>query len=226
MTGSRVLVVEDDPSIGHGLTRALTDAGYTAELAPDAAHAEALADHHAPDLVVLDLGLPDGDGIELCGRLRQALPSTVILILTARSEEIDVVVGLDAGADDYVVKPFSLAELLARIRAHLRRRPATDDTPTLVESGNITVDLAARRVFVAGSEIDLRPREFDLLALLFSEEGSVVRREDIMSQVWDEHWFGSTKTLDVHLVALRRKLGDEASRITTIRGVGYRLERP
>lgn len=218
-------MVEDDPSIGQGLTRALTDSGYDAALAPNAAQAEEEATRRPPDLIVLDLGLPDLDGVELCRRLRRALPSAVIVMLTARSEEIDVVVGLDAGADDYMAKPFSLAELLARIRAHLRRRPA-DETPEPLESGRMTVDRAARRVFVSGVEIDLRPREFDLLALLVSEEGSVVRREDIMSRVWDEHWFGSTKTLDVHMVSVRRKLGDEADRITTIRGVGYRLERP
>ena len=146
--------------------------------------------------------------------------------LTARSEEIDVVVGLDAGADDYLIKPFRLAELLARLRAHLRRLDL--GTQRLVV-GDLELDPAARRAWRGGSELTLRPKEFDLLALLMAEAGRALPRERIMAEVWDEHWFGSTKTLDMHVAALRRKLGEQQgdgrpSQITTLRGVGYRLE--
>jgi DNA-binding response OmpR family regulator len=181
--------------------------------------------------MLLDLNLPDLDGIEVCRRLRARASDTTIVMLTARHDEIDVVVGLEAGADDYVTKPFRLAELLARVRAHLRRpRTASDAAPPeRVQIDDLDVDFGARRAFVAEVEIGLRPKEFDLLALLALEAGRVVTREQIMSDVWDEHWFGSTKTLDTHVSALRRKLGrrrDGEDRITTLRSVGYRLEAP
>jgi DNA-binding response OmpR family regulator len=150
------------------------------------------------------------------------------VILTARTEEIDVVVGLDAGADDYLGKPFRLAELLARLRAHLRRAeiaPASDDGPVTV--GDVSVDARARRAWVGDRELELRPKEFDLLAYLVAQPGAAATRERIMADVWDEHWWGSTKTLDIHISALRRKLGErtgETSRIVTLRGVGYRFE--
>ncbi|MCZ7535210.1 MAG: response regulator transcription factor [Acidimicrobiia bacterium] len=223
-----VLIVEDDDGIGSGLVRALTGEGYTTTWAPDAADAlrQASADI---DLILLDLGLPDMDGVELCRRLHQISPRTPILVLTARSSETDIVVGLDAGADDYLVKPFRLAELLARLRALIRRRgPDSDDESTL-SVGDLLIDTDARRVHVAGIEIDLRPKEFDLLVLLARNAGKAVTREQAMSDVWDEHWFGSTKTLDVHIAALRQRLGEhgpQGSRITTLRGVGYRYELP
>jgi DNA-binding response OmpR family regulator len=226
MDGARVLVVEDDVTLGGGLRQALASQGYRALWVQTGAEALELAtDPH--DLVLLDLKLPDMDGVQVCRRLRAAQPWLVIVMLTARREEIDVIVGLDAGADDYLTKPFRLAELLARIRAHTRRLESAGPVGRLVV-GDLELDRAARRVWLAGRELDLRPKEFDLLALLMAEAGRVVARERIMAEVWDEHWFGSTKTLDMHIVALRRKLGEqaaEAGRITTLRGVGYRLER-
>jgi DNA-binding response OmpR family regulator len=176
--------------------------------------------------VLLDLGLPDLDGVEVCRRLRAQVPMTTIVILTARSDEIDVVLGLDAGADDYVTKPFRLAELLARVRAHLRR--ARPDDGERMKVGDLDVDVAARRASLGAHDLELRAKEFDLLALLVGEAGRVLTRERIMAEVWDEHWYGSTKTLDMHISSLRRKLGDGggAPRITTLRGVGYRLEAP
>jgi DNA-binding response OmpR family regulator len=222
---ARLLLVEDDESIGRPLTRTLEGQGYAVDWARNARAAlDAVRDDTA--LVLLDLGLPDGDGVAVCERLRERRPDVAIVILTARREEVDVVLGLNAGADDYVVKPFRLAELLARVRARLRgRAPVPAAAPVRV--GSLTVDAAARRVWVAGAEVDLRPKEFDLLALLAGEAGHVVQRDRIMRDVWDEHWFGSTKTLDIHVSTLRRKLAALGpSAITTIRGVGYRLDVP
>ena len=227
MGGARVLVVEDDVTLGGGLRQALAAQGYQASWAQTGAEALELArDPH--DLVLLDLKLPDMDGVQVCRRLRAAQPWLTIVMLTARREEIDVIVGLDAGADDYLTKPFRLGELLARIRAHTRRLESASPAGRLVV-GDLELDRAAHRVWLAGRELDLRPKEFDLLALLMAEAGRAVARERIMAEVWDEHWFGSTKTLDMHIVALRRKLGEHperAGRITTLRGVGYRLESP
>lgn len=175
------------------------------------------------DLIVLDIGLPRMDGLEVCRRLRSAGQATPVLILTARAEEVDTVIGLDAGADDYVTKPFRLAELLARVRALLRRNTSA----TQVVQG-VRIDSDARRVWLGDKEIELTSKEFDLLHLLLSEAGKVVTREQIMRQVWDSKWWGSTKTLDMHVSWLRRKLGDDAHNphfITTVRGVGFRFER-
>jgi len=215
-----LLIVEDDEAIGRSLCEALEAAGYDACWVRTGAEAMASVGMR---LVILDLGLPDVDGIEVCRRLRATNPDIQILILTARAEEIDVVVGLDAGADDYLVKPFRLAELLARVRARLRREPDDGDR---IRIGMITIDRGARQAFVSGDELALRPKEFDLLWALAEEAGRVVRREQLMDDVWDEHWHGSTKTLDVHVAGLRRKLeeaGVEAS-IATLRGIGYRLD--
>ncbi len=227
-TGPRLLLVEDDPGIGAGLVRALSSQAYRTTWCRTAA--EALAHPlDTVDLVLLDLGLPDLDGLELCRRLRREAPAVPILMLTARGSETDVVVGLDAGADDYLVKPFRLAELLARLRAHTRRLTEHAGTHDMLESGELHVDVAARRVALRGLPLDLRPKEFDLLVALLRCAGRAVTRERLMDQVWDEHWFGSTKTLDVHIAALRQRLGEsgpEGSRITTLRGVGYRFERP
>jgi DNA-binding response OmpR family regulator len=224
---ARLLVVEDDPDIGPSLSHALQVQGYDVQLAADAATAERLAPEHDPDLVLLDLGLPDLDGVELCRRLRSLLPSAVLVVLTVRDSEIDVVMGLDAGADDYLTKPFRLTELLARLRAHLRRRtPSTGSAQLTI--GHVLLDLAARRCFVDGTEVALRPKELDLLSTLMAEVGTAVSRERLMSEVWDEHWSGSTKTLDMHVSSLRRKLGDageDADRIATVRGFGYRYEK-
>jgi DNA-binding response OmpR family regulator len=175
-------------------------------------------------LVILDLGLPDVDGIDVCRKLRLARPELAILILSARDQELDVVAGLDAGADDYLVKPFRLSELLARVRAHLRRavEAAPEDSAAPLQAGELKVDRAARRAWLGGEELTLRPKEFDLLALLVGEAGRAVTRERIVREVWDSDWMGSTKTIDTHILGLRQKIGSDA--ITTLRGVGYRLE--
>src|SRR5919204_1044999 len=226
MGTARILVVEDDVTLGGGLEQALAAQGYLVAWARSGAEALTLAARDPTGLVLLDLKLPDLDGVEVCRRLRASFPALAIVILTARREEIDVIVGLDAGADDYLTKPFRLGELLARLRAHTRRLEPSRSSDRLAV-GDLELDRAARRAWRAGRELDLRPKEFDLLALLMGEAGRAVPRERIMAEVWDAHWFGSTKTLDMHIVALRRKLGaqpDEPGRVTTLRGVGYRLE--
>ncbi len=227
--GSHILLVEDDVKIARGVQQALEGHGYEVAWATTGAEARTSAVGQEPDLVLLDLNLPDMDGVEIASELRTRHPDTTIVMLTARTDEIDVVVGLDAGADDYVTKPFRLGELLARVRAHLRRPRPGRDEPVVITVGDLTVDLDARRVSVGDKEVDLRPKEFDLLALLASNAGRAIPRDEIMSEVWDAHWFGSTKTLDMHISALRRKLGEDEgrpSRITTLRGIGYRFERP
>lgn len=223
MRRENILVVEDDAVIGSELLKALSAGGYEAALATTGADALAGARGEPPDLILLDLGLPDIEGVELCRRLRAALPQTVIVVLTARTEEFEVVVALDAGADDYLTKPFRLTELVARIRAHLRRR-AAEPGDRVITVGRLRLDLPARRVHADGTEVLLRPKEFDLLAALVTRAGEVVTREQLMDEVWDENWFGPTKTLDVHVSTLRRKLGPYGQ-ITTLRGRGYRFER-
>lgn len=223
-----VLIVEDDEGIGGGLMRALTGEGYQPLWCQSAAEARAQS-LTGVDLVLLDLGLPDEDGLDLCRHIRRELPDIPIVILTARGSEADLVVGLDAGADDYLVKPFRLAELFARLRAHLRRQAPPTEGDTTLTVGTVTIDLATRRAHIDGVEIELRAKEFDLLAELMRHAGTVLTRERAMALVWDEHWFGSTKTLDVHIAALRQRLGDhgpDGSRISTVRGVGYRYELP
>ena len=227
MPGPVILVVEDDAAIAIPLGRALESEGYAVRLAGDAAGAIDLAlDLPVPDLVLLDLGLPDLDGVHLARQLRGVLPLAVIVMLTARVAEVDVVVGLDAGADDYVTKPFRLGELLARVRAHLRRGVVDERAAPLSVAG-VVVDPAARRCTVEGVVVALRPREFDLLVELVRRAGDAVSRDDLMTTVWDAHWYGSTKTLDMHVSALRRKLGAlgvDPATITTLRGFGYRYE--
>lgn len=223
MPRERILIVEDDAVIGSELLKALAASGYEASLAQDGQAARADVHAHPPDLILLDLGLPDIEGVELCRRLRADLPRTVIVVLTARTEEFEVVVALDAGADDYLTKPFRLTELVARLRAHLRRRGSMPGDK-VVTVGQVRLDLPARRVHAGEAEVLLRPKEFDLLAALVTRVGEVVTREQLMDEVWDENWFGPTKTLDVHVSTLRRKLGTYAH-ITTLRGRGYRYER-
>jgi DNA-binding response OmpR family regulator len=224
--GARVLVVEDDPTIADEVRSALTAHGYAASVASTGRSALELARADRPDLVLLDLGLPDLDGVQLCRTIRAELPAVPIVIVTARDADIDIVVGLDAGANDYVTKPFSTAVLLARVRAHLRTELAVDDA-TEVEIGSLRVDVDAHRAYVDGVELDLRPKEFALLLVLVRAAGKVVTRDRLMSEVWDLHWESSTKTLDIHVHALRRKLGerrDGGAWISTIRTVGYRFE--
>jgi DNA-binding response OmpR family regulator len=223
------LLVEDDATIGTSLQRALTGQGYRVTLATDGASARDAFDRERPDLVLLDLGLPDADGVDLCRDFRTDAPAVAIVVLTARDDEADVVVGLDAGADDYVTKPFRLAELLARVRAHLRRPDAPSGEGQLTV-GDLRIDVGARRAWIGTREVALRPREFDLLLLLARHTGTALTRERIMSEVWDEHWFGSTKTVDVHVSALRRKLADDPGSlrptITALPRVGYRMDEP
>jgi DNA-binding response OmpR family regulator len=224
MAQPHVVVVEDDVGIGASLERTLSGQGYEVTWARTGDDGLA-AVRPATALVVLDLGLPDQDGLDVCRQLRARPAGPQVLILTARAEEADVVLGLDAGADDYMVKPFRLAELLARVRACTRR---VDDDRDRLAVGDLVVDVAARTVTAAGATVELRPKEFELLAALARAAGRVVTREQLLSDVWDEHWFGPTKTLDIHIWALRRKLDrpDRPSRITTVRGVGYRLDVP
>jgi DNA-binding response OmpR family regulator len=218
-----VLLAEDDLSISEPLARALRREGYEVGVSADGPATLEAAAAGGIDLILLDIGLPKIDGLEVCRQIRSAGQTIPVLILTARADEVDTVIGLDAGADDYVTKPFRLAELLARVRALLRRGA----TESRVVQG-VRVDADARRAWLGEEEIDLTSKEFDLLALLVNEAGKVVTREQIMRQVWDSKWWGSTKTLDMHVSWLRRKLGDDAHSpryITTVRGVGFRFER-
>ena len=236
---TRLLVIEDDTRIGSSLARALEGSGYVVtwvSTARDgiAAFTQALTDSAPYRLVLLDLGLPDANGLDVCRTLVEADPLTPVVILTARDDELDSVIGLDAGAVDYVTKPFSLSPLLARIRAQLRRTDHVDAAdapgkrfPTVFTVRALTIDRAARRVTRTHEEIALRPKEFDLLTRLAIDVGVAVTRETLMDDVWDTEWFGSTKTLDFHIAALRAKLDPTIgpSIITTIRGVGFRLEK-
>jgi len=214
----RVLVVEDDDGIAEPLIEGLLREGFEADRVSTGAEALEAA---LPDLVILDLGLPDIDGYTVCQQLR-AKSTVPILVVTARGAEVDRVVGLELGADDYIVKPFGFRELVARIRAVMRRvgEIPQADAPQVI--GELTVDRRARRVFVAGEEVMLSPKEFDLLALLAEDPGAVVNRETILEEVWDPHWYGPTKTVDVHVASLRRKLGNPEW-IETVRRVGLRL---
>ena len=223
MEGASVLVVEDDASIGEGLVAVLRDEGYDVRLTATAAGALKEAEAAPPQIVLLDLGLPDADGLSVCRRLRGRFPDTKIVVVTARSDEGDVVVGFDTGANDYVGKPFRLAELLARVRAQLRDAVDGADASTIVV-GDVSIDRHARRVRVNGVEVEFRPKEFDLLTLLATSAGTAVLRDRIMSEVWDADWYGSTKTLDMHVSSLRKKLAGASVRITTLRHVGYRLD--
>jgi two-component system response regulator RegX3 len=225
--GSKILVVEDEPGITGPLVAHLAREGFDATAAASLAEGRSSFDRDRPDLIILDVMLPDGDGRDLCRQLR-SISAVPIVILTARGEEVDKIVGLELGADDYVVKPFSAGELVARIRAILRRAGA-DDARRVIEVGDLHLDLDARAVAKDGSPVAMAAREFDLLALLMRHAGRALRREDIMDEVWDPHWFGSTKTLDVHIAWLRKKIEDDPAHpryITTIRGVGFRFADP
>lgn len=226
VVAGRILLVEDDSTIGEVLASSLRSHAYEVSWERTGAEALARAAAGAVDLVLLDLGLPDLDGLEVCRQLRRAQPECVLIMVTARSAEMDVVVGLEAGADDYLVKPVRLAEFHARIRAHLRRRGADGAESTVRAVGDLVVDVPRRRVTIGGREVLLRPKEFDLLARLAAEPDVALSRERLMCDVWDENWFGSTKTLDTHVGWLRRKLGEDTAApryLHTVRGVGFRF---
>jgi two-component system, OmpR family, KDP operon response regulator KdpE len=224
---ARLLLVEDDPAIRTMLIRALRDRGHAVASVPaglDGLQA-ALADR--PDLVVLDLGLPDVDGLELLRMLR-AVSRVPVIIATARDDEADIVRGLDAGADDYVVKPFNAAQLDARVRAVLRRA-GDDPAPTEVAVGELRIDPRSREATLAGRALDLTPREFDLLHHLAARAGQVVTKRELMTEVWQLPYGGADKTVDVHLSWLRRKLGETAQEpryLHSVRGVGVKLAAP
>jgi len=213
----RVLVVEDEDAIAEPLVEGLHREGY--EVTRVATGQEAL-EAGETDVVLLDLRLPDIDGFTVCRELR-ARSDVPIIVVSARGEEVDRVVGLELGADDYIVKPYGLRELVARIRAVTRRREGATRRVVL-RAGPLEVDERARRVSYDGRELQLTAKEFDLLALLASDPGSVVSRETILRRVWDTTWYGGQKTIDVHVASLRKKVGDPDA-IETVRGIGYRL---
>ena len=213
----RVLIVEDERPIAEPLAEGLRREGFEVEWAATGA---AALEADESDVVLLDLRLPDMDGLDVCRRIR-ARSQVPIIIVSARGDEPDRVVGLELGADDYVVKPFGLRELIARIRA-VTRRGKTAPADGAVQVGELEVDLRTRRVRLGGRELDLTPKEFDVLAMLARDPGAVVSRRSLLDEIWETSWYGSTKTIDVHVAALRRKLGD-AGWIETVRGVGFRL---
>ena len=230
MTRKKVLLVEDESSIAEPLAEALRREAFEVQLAGTAADALESFSARPPDLVLLDVMLPDGDGREVLREIRR-LSRVPVVMLTARGEEMDRVLGLELGADDYVTKPFSSAELVARMRAVLRRSAADPaaDAPGTLESGDVTMNLETRRVTRGGAPVELTVKEFELLRVLLEQAGRLVKRDDLVSEVWDTNWFGSTKTLDVHISSLRRKLGDDPGSpryVHTVRGVGFRFSAP
>ena len=212
-------MVEDEDTIAEPLVDGLRREGFDVDRA--ATGAAALDESLHPDLVLLDLRLPDVDGLDVCRALR-ARSAVPIIVVTARGVESDRVVGLELGADDYVVKPFGSRELIARIRAVMRRTSARphDDGPLRV--GDLVVDPRARRALLGARELELTPKEFDLLTALASDAGAAISRRRLLEEVWETTWYGSSKTIDVHVASLRRKLGDPGL-IETVRGVGFRL---
>ncbi len=224
----RILIVEDDPSVADGILDGLGTANFvTKHVSTGAAALEALSVFE-PDLVLLDLGLPDMDGTDVCREMRK-LSTVPIIVVSARDEEIDRVLALEIGADDYVVKPFGMRELVARIKA-VSRRTSTHESageagPAENSFGPLTIDTRAIRVSLNGTDIHLTPKEFELLVYLTQDPGAVYRRADILHDVWDTNWYGTTKTLDAHVAAIRKKLGD-AAWIESVRGVGFRFGVP
>ena len=213
-----VLLVEDEDAIADPLAEGLRREGFTVTRAATGAEALAASDS---DVVLLDLRLPDMDGLDVCRKIRER-SDVPIIVVTARGEEADRVVGLELGADDYVVKPFGIRELIARIRAVTRRGRGTPAEKDIVQVGELKLDSRARRVRLGSHELELTPKEFDLLTALARDPGAVLSRRRLLEEVWETSWYGSTKTIDVHVAALRRKLGDP-DWIETVRGVGFRL---
>jgi two-component system response regulator RegX3 len=224
-----ILLIEDEEAIAEPLAAALAREGFDAVVAGTAARGLELFESRTPDLVLLDVMLPDGDGRDVLRRIRE-LSRTPVIMLTARGEEMDRVLGLELGADDYVTKPFSAAELAARIRAVLRRAGETaEEGATVLEAGDVRMNLDTHEATRAGEPLELTVKEFELLRVLLEHAGKLVKRDDLVHEVWDPAWFGSTKTLDVHVSALRKKLGDDPAApryIHTVRGVGFRFDTP
>lgn len=216
-----ILVVEDEDAIAEPLVEGLRREGYAVSRA---ATGESALEAAPADLVLLDLRLPDVDGLDVCRRLRER-SNVPIIVVTARGEEADRVVGLELGADDYVVKPYGLRELIARIRAVTRRTGSGGARGEPLRVGGLEVDERARTATLAGGELELTPKEFDLLAALARDPGAAVSRQRLLQDVWQTSWYGSSKTIDVHVAALRRKLGDPHW-IETVRGIGFRLREP
>jgi DNA-binding response OmpR family regulator len=216
-----ILVVEDEDAIADPLVVGLRREGYDVSRV---ATGEGALEASSADLVLLDLRLPDLDGLDVCRRLRER-SRVPIIVLTARGEEADRVVGLELGADDYVVKPYGLRELIARIRAVMRRTASVGNPGGPLQVGELEVDERARRATLGGRELELTPKEFDLLAALARDPGAALSRQRLLAEVWETSWYGSSKTIDVHVAALRRKLGDP-SWIETVRGIGFRLRVP
>jgi len=231
-TGYRVLIVDDEPSIVELVRFTLEKEGFQCDVAFDGPKALEMVERTKPDLVVLDLMLPGLDGLEVCRRIRQRA-SVPIVMLTAKASEVDKVVGLELGADDYVTKPFSPRELVARIRAVLRRFQAAREASQQPESagselrvGDVVMDVARHQVWVKGRPVELTPKEYDLLRMLMSNKGIVLTRELLLDKVWGYDFAGDTRTVDVHVVRLRQKLEDDPAHpryIETVRGVGYRM---
>ena len=227
MTKRTILLIEDEEAISDPLAAALAREGFTPLVAGTAAQGLELFESRSPDLVLLDVMLPDGDGREVLRRIRET-SRTPVVMLTARGEEMDRVLGLELGADDYVTKPFSAAELAARIRAVLRRAgEAAEPGGVVLEAGDVHMNLDTHEASQAGEALDLTVKEFELLRVLLERSGKLVRRDELVHEVWDPAWFGSTKTLDVHISALRKKLDDDPAApryIHTVRGVGFRFD--
>ncbi|CAN5219063.1 response regulator transcription factor [soil metagenome] len=221
----RVLVVEDDDAVAEGIVDGLSDANVETRRVGSAAGCREQLTDFRPDLVLLDLGLPDADGTDLCRELRAA-SSVPIIIVSARTDEIDRVVALEMGADDFMVKPFGMRELVARIRAVTRRIGAADPTQaTEFRVGALTVDTRTRRVLLGETELHFTAKEFELLCYLVRDPGAVYRRSEILHDVWDTNWYGTTKTVDTHIASIRKKLGHPGW-IESVRGVGFRFGVP
>jgi DNA-binding response OmpR family regulator len=225
-----ILVAEDERDLNHLIRRHLEDEGFRVVQAYDGADAVEAVDRERPDLLVLDWMMPKQDGLEVCRRVRRS-SIVPILMLTAKSDEIDRVLGLEVGADDYLTKPFGIRELLARVRAMLRRvelfRESTaEETPPVVTVGRLTVDLGQRVATLGDDAIDLTPKEFDLLALLVQNPGRAFARDYLLERVWGYDYGGFDRTVDTHILRLRKKLADHGDRIETVWGVGYRFARP